>query len=678
MKLFFSSILFIAVVVSSKAAVDPDRPDFLKKLNEVRREIAREFHVANMNQLVWSPGIAREVADSDSELDLDYRRFELKSLNDTEEVFEKMKELAREAEESKGKGEYKNGLLEALNPELTEIGCSLREGFSGYVCCLSSSEELVLWKFDSSEGPATFCASTQYPINDLCVDSCNMFHLASLINEVRKKFAERYNVSIMHELRPDDVRGLETYSLDATPYHSMTIDICDYTIAEIESEIDEFVAMSETERSEYLKKPGWKLAELIFPTTDVFMCDFLKSDNHKLCFVGPRVSNYLWNPNPNHLNAPRTGCEEGFESFRDLCTFSIAGYRDFVLTNVNLYRMTVAKYHNIGNMLQLSWSKELEEISNSNESKFESMPDFQVKWRYGKGVGEDSNLFKWFFISLAKWTAYDTTKQDEFINQNSSTSLEFLEFLNPVQSQIGCSLNKVGIFDYMLTCVFGPHGHFERLEKQPKAIPGSTCPNDFHVKDGFCIRLGDSQEFLVDLNDFRRSHSEKNEIPKMQKIVWDKSLVKIAEKTDWSESQDPVVKDYRYVLLNDYRDIKKRLEKEILKLDTFSESELDEAFQFMSKTSLGLSELLDPQRNIIGCAYKDQRIAPGLLCILGPVQKDVKSPPKQKTTLPKKPEKTLTKKPESPAPESDESKTTRQPMSNFWSILFLLLASRIF
>ncbi|CAO4367690.1 unnamed protein product [Caenorhabditis nigoni] len=643
MKLFFSSILFIAVVVSSKAAVDPDRPDFLKKLNEVRREIAREFHVANMNQLVWSPGIAREVADSDSELDLDYRRFELKSLNDTEEVFEKMKELAREAEESKGKGEYKNGLLEALNPELTEIGCSLREGFSGYVCCLSSSEELVLWKFDSSEGPATFCASTQYPINDLCVDSCNMFHLASLINEVRKKFAERYNVSIMHELRPDDVRGLETYSLDATPYHSMTIDICDYTIAEIESEIDEFVAMSETERSEYLKKPGWKLAELIFPTTDVFMCDFLKSDNHKLCFVGPRVSNYLWNPNPNHLNAPRTGCEEGFESFRDLCTFSIAGYRDFVLTNVNLYRMTVAKYHNIGNMLQLSWNKELEEISNSNESKFESMPDFQVKWRYGKGEGDDSNLFGWLLISLAKWTVYNTTEQDEFINQNSSTSLEFLEFLNPIQSQIGCSLKNVDddSYYYSLTCAIGPHGHFERLENQTKALPGSNCPSSFHVKDGFCIQLGNSKEFLADLNDFRRSHSEMNEIPNMQKIVWDKSLVKVAEKTDWSESKNPVVKDYRYVLLNDYRDIKKQLEKEILKLEEFEESDLKEAIRLMSKTTLGLSELLDPQRNIIGCAYKDQPIAPGLLCILG------QASPKKKP-LPMK-------KPESPAPEPSES-----------------------
>ncbi|CAO4367680.1 unnamed protein product [Caenorhabditis nigoni] len=671
MKLIFSIILFTAVIVLSEAAEDPDRPypDFLKKLNDVRREIARELHVGNMNQLVWSSVIAISVADSEHDIGL-YRRFELKSLNDTEREFQKMKELAREAEESEGGDKYENGLLEALNPELTEIGCSLRKGFSGYVCCLYFSLGLDFWKFDSSDTPATSCGDTQVPINDLCVSSCKLQDFVPIIENVRRNFARRYNIPNMHELNLDALENLDAYSLDATPYHSMTIDVCDYTEAELESEIDEFVAMSETERDEYLKKPGLKLGEFIFPTSSTLMCNWISSEKHHLCFVGPRVSNYLWNPNPNPLNPPGTGCEEGFDEFLALCEFSVADYRDFVLTDVNWYRMTVAKYHNIGNMLQLSWSKELEEISNSNESKFESMPEFQVKWRYGKGEGVESNLFGWLLISLAKWTAYDTTAQDEFIKQNSATSLQFLEFLNPVQSQIGCSLKdslkKVDDYSsYSLTCVFGPHGHFERLENQKKALPGSNCPNDFHVKNGFCIQLGDSKKFLQNLNKFRQDHSEAYEIPNMQKIVWDKSLVKIAEKMVWSESKNPVVKDYRYVLLNDYRDIEKRLQEEIWKLNSLDDSDRENAFRIMSKTNLGLSELLDPQRNIIGCAYKDQPIAPGLLCILGPIQKDVKSPPKQKTL-----------KPESPEPS--ESKAPRQALSMFWKILLLLLASKLF
>ncbi|CAO4367688.1 unnamed protein product [Caenorhabditis nigoni] len=547
----------------------------------------------------------------------EFSHFEIKSLKDTKNEFDKMRSLAMKVIRKENKDKYKNGYLEALNPYQNEIGCSKRNGWSGYLCFLAPLSYLRFWGYDSDAIPGSDCPSDYYGTNSLCVFLGDPGFLLDRINNVRRKLARQYSISDMHQVRPrkelipvitDDFK--RNKRLDISPYHIFSLKHFNYTEKEIEKEIYGFLRMSETKKAEYWKKPGLKFAEFITPSLTTFSCEWILDVEKFLCIFGPRFSEYLWNMNLNPLEVPETRCPDGNLKDNGLC-YAYFGNQNGVLGNINSARNAAARVLKIGNMLKLTWDDKLAEIAKSDKWKSgEPIPGFRVNWRhvlFSRPDYEFQNIWS-FHIG---WMNKTSREQDQFITKNS---LEMLELLDPYQSKIGCDLT----IPRGARCVIGPHGDLKRYDKEPKINPLSKCPDGYHIKDGLCIQLGDSNEFLDHLNEFRRKYSVEHNITNMHQMIWEKDLVRVGERIDWSESKKPNVKDYRYVLLNDFRDIENRLKEQVAKLKTFTSSDLDNALQKWSKTSLGLSELLDPLQKFIGCAHKNQPIAPGILCILGP------------------------------------------------------------
>ncbi|PIC49299.1 hypothetical protein B9Z55_007953 [Caenorhabditis nigoni] len=143
------------------------------------------------------------------------------------------------------------------------------------------------------------------------------------------------------------------------------------------------------------------------------------------------------------------------------------------------------------------------------------------------------------------------------------------------------------------------------------------CPAHLLPKDGLCVDIGDPEEFLKNVNSFRKDHANSYNITDMHELIWNDDLKEIAKRATGSQSI-AVTKPYRYVLLHSYHLSEDRLKSEMAALKNLGSSKREVLFKKIKDLSLRISELAEPLQKFIGCAAKDQQKANGLLCVIGP------------------------------------------------------------
>ncbi|CAO4367674.1 unnamed protein product [Caenorhabditis nigoni] len=627
---FYSLSLWIIFIPFSFSDPPNLHSKFVNGINEERRSHAKKFRVPEFYELIYNPSL--EAAARSSDPDKLKRSFRTKSLDDVK-FLTGLNSAVNDYMKNKNLKEEDREKLEALLPLQKQIGCA-ESGSSGYRCVLAPETEFRLWSTGTSKGSG--CQNEYRNSDGLCVYVGLETTFASRLNNIRRKFANRLKIMEMFEVKFDsEIARLANQSEITHPFIKEAenqgfgfFQIPTYDIDEkaFEAEIKKFLHLSDADKNKALESSdGIPYGELISPSATIFGCQWDESQKCFQCFIGPRHSPYPILRNP--LQILGTACPAGFKNDKGLCIQDETNPKS-VLRIVNEARRTAAKAFEIGNMPELTWSEDLHQTvknwDGKNDSEIRNIWNLEkyVNWRYDSS--ERSTLqgrLAVFLINRKLNGPNGFTIPTVPPYKGSQGSIhedqEEMEYLNPAQTKIGCAyFTKSGAAKEQFACLFGPSGNFKRFDNS-KGPLGSKCPAHLLPKDGLCVDIGDPEEFLKNVNSFRKDHANSYNITDMHELIWNDDLKEIAKHATGSQSI-AVTKPYRYVLLHSYHLSEDRLKSEMAALKNLGSSKREILFKKIKDLSLRISELAEPLQKFIGCAAKDQKKADGLLCVIGP------------------------------------------------------------
>ncbi|PIC49309.1 hypothetical protein B9Z55_007961 [Caenorhabditis nigoni] len=645
--LFFPLLFFLFPYVLPKDAAKPYE-DFLEQLNEMRSKYAKNDRIYEMYRLVYNSSL-ESLASKPSDTVESKRSFWISTFDDPK-FFPKL-DFDVEAFPKFGldsnshivklpihpipqKDNYEN--LEAMVPLQRQIGCTEAHQHAGIRCYLSPETTFDLWPrpyYGSTEKPGKDC-KYPYVISDhLCTFVGVNTNFTSRLNNIRRKIAKSHKIMEMFEVKfdseiaslanPKELTRHAIYEAEKQGFGFFKIPTYDIDEKEFAAEIKNFLKLSDTARKTDMEKSnGIKYGEFISPSATIFGCQWDESQKCFQCIIGPRHSPYPILKNP--LKILGTDCPDGFKNDKGLC-IQDEEHPKSILRIVNQARRAAAKVFEIGNMTELTWSKDLhltvKNWDGKSSQEIQNIMDSEkyVKWRYDSP--ERATLQGKLSRFLIKWTQKSLPEKFSFFENGKD--FHEMEYLNPDQTKIGCALfTESGAEKQQLACLIGPNGKFDDQKlvnrRKENEWPGSKCPAHLKSKNGLCVNIGDREEFLKNVNSFRKDHANSYNITDMHELIWNNELEKIAQSTSWTRSEAPSTKPYRFVILEDYHLSKERLKSEMAALKNLGSSKREILFKKIHGSSLGISELVEPLQKFIGCAAKDQEKADVLLCVIGP------------------------------------------------------------
>ncbi|PIC49316.1 hypothetical protein B9Z55_007967 [Caenorhabditis nigoni] len=625
----FSFALWIFFIPFSFS--DPPNAQFMKELNDYRRDFAKKHGVPRCYELIYNSSLESLARSSE-------RFFHITSL-DNADFLKASKSIPPSRLNSKTL-EKSQGYLEALVPLQKQIGCLAAK--SGYYCVLAPETNYQLFEVSKTKLKAGSECENEYRNSDgLCVYIGWNTNFADRLNNIRRRIGKSHKIMEMLEVKfdskiaslanPSELTWNFINEAENQGFGYFKLPTYDIDEKEFAAEIKNFLKLDDNARkTEIEKSDGTKYGGFIFPSATIFGCQWDESQKCFQCFIGPRHSPYPILKSP--LKILGTDCPDGFENDKGLCIQDKTNPKS-VLQIVNEARRTAAKYLGIGNMPELTWSEDLHQTVKNWDGKssqeIQNVTDSEkyVKWRYDSS--ERATLQGRLAVFLINWRQKGPMwftkppKPTPYMGRTAtpkplSEDQQEMEYLNPVQTKIGCAhFKKSGAKKEQFACLFGPSGNFERFDYY-KSIPGSYCPANFKTKDGLCADIGDPEEFLKNVNSFRKDHANSYNITDMHELIWNAELEEIAKDTTWSYSDAPIAKPYRYVLLHNYQLSEQRLKSEMAALKNLETGKREILYKRIHGSSFGISELAEPLQKFIGCSYRDQDIANGLLCIIGP------------------------------------------------------------
>ncbi|CAO4367678.1 unnamed protein product [Caenorhabditis nigoni] len=593
---------------------------------------AKNDKIPEMYRLVYNPSLESIASQSPDSHEILKRSFLVKSVNDGGFITLLTKKI-RSLKKSENPVESNQGDLEALVPLQKQIGCAEAYGKSGYRCVLAPETDFKLWRRSHSSTAGSGCKNDYIVSDGLCVYVGLITTFADRLNNIRRKFANRLKIMEMFEVKFDsEIARLANQSEITHPFIREAekqgfgfFQIPTYDIDEkaFEADIKTFLHLSDTDKNKGLESSdGIPYGELISPSATIFGCQWNESQKCFQCFIGPRHSPYPILRNP--LQILGTACPAGFKNDKGLCIQDETNPKS-VLRIVNEVRKTAAKAFEIGNMPELTWSDDLHQIVKNWDGKssqeVQNVMDSEkyVKWRYDSS--ERATLQGRLAVFLInrklngpKGFTIPTVPPYKGSQGSIHEDQQEMEYLNPAQTKIGCAhFTKPGAAKEQFACLFGNNGN-----DNSKGTPGSKCPAHFKAKNGLCVDIGVPEEFLKNVNSFRKDHANSYNITDMHELIWNDELEKIAKDATWSQSIATDTKPYRFVVLHSYHLSEQRLKSEMAALKNLGSSKREILFEKIHDLSFGISELAEPLQKFIGCAAKDQEKADGLLCVIGP------------------------------------------------------------
>ncbi|CAO4367689.1 unnamed protein product [Caenorhabditis nigoni] len=472
--------------------------EFVENLNILRRKYSKKYNVPNMNQLIWTPELWKTAESLTwpntskwEDLNEKYRYTVVQSYRNPIEFLEELSEEDYELSEN-------HRDLEFMVPGQKMIGCSIKmENSKNFILCLIGPQgKYELWDQKSEKLPGSECSNGSKNEDGLCIPTEKIDYFGSKIdfldwiNDLRLQYADRYRIKNMHKLiwseELTEISNFLEFSNSRQNYSNYrTVILPSYSEFPkiLEFELNDFVRMSRVNRQQFLETSqnnfNLKSKEFLNPIQQFVGCSpkFLEQKSIIFCLIGNHGSFLNW----DFLEISK--CSKGFEKDENgICTprelekISFFGNFEYFLEDLNDLRRDLAWKFNISNMNFLIPSSELTEISENFDISNTTTPS----WRFAE-IPNFEGMIPKILEKLENW--------------NQTENPGFLEFLNPNQKFLGCSIRKIRNLDFPILCVIGNESEFELWNFPSNEIPGSNCSNGYEDFYGLCAPEGtkDSQ-----------------------------------------------------------------------------------------------------------------------------------------------------------------------------------------
>ncbi|PIC49318.1 hypothetical protein B9Z55_007968 [Caenorhabditis nigoni] len=472
--------------------------EFVENLNVLRKKYSKKYNVPDMNQLIWTPELWKTAealiwpnTSKWEDLNEKYRFTVVQSYRNPIEFLEELGEEDYEHSEN-------HRDLEFMIPGQKMIGCSIKmENSKNFILCLIGSQgNYKLWDPKSEKSPGSECSEGFKNEGGLCIPTEKIDYFGSKIdlldwiNDLRLQYADRYEIKNMHKLiwseELTEISNVLEYSNSRQNYSNYrTVILPSYSeFPEIlEFELIDFVRMSRENRQQFLENSqsnfNLKSTEFLNPIQQFVGCSpkFLEQKSIIFCLIGNHGSFLNW----DFLEISK--CSKGFEKDKNgICTprelekISFFGNFEYFLEDLNDLRRDLAWKFNISNMNFLIASSELTRISEN----FDFPSTTNTSWRFAE-IPNFEGMIPKILEKLENW--------------NQTENPGFLEFVNPNQKFLGCSIRKIRNLEFPILCVIGNESKFELWNSSSNEIPGSNCSIGYEDFYGLCAPEGtkDSQ-----------------------------------------------------------------------------------------------------------------------------------------------------------------------------------------
>ncbi|PIC49308.1 hypothetical protein B9Z55_007960 [Caenorhabditis nigoni] len=472
--------------------------EFVENLNVLRKKYSKKYNVPNMNQLIWTPELSKTAefltwpnTSKWEDLNEKYRFTVIQSYRNPIQFLEELNEEDYEHSE-------KHRDLELMVPRQKMIGCSIKmENSRNFILCLIGPQgNYKLWDQKSEKSPGSECSNGSKNEDGLCISTEKIDYLGSKtdfldwINDLRLQYADRYEIKNMHKLiwseELTEISNFLEFSNSRQNYSNYrTVILPSYSeFPEIlEFELIDFVRMSRENRQQFLENSqnnfNLKSTEFLNPIQQFVGCSpkFLEQKSIIFCLIGNHGSFLNW----DFLEISK--CSKGFEKDENgICTprnlekISFFGNFEYFLEDLNDLRRDLAWKFNVSNMNFLIASSELTGISENF--------DISNTTNHNLRSAEIPN-FEGMIPKLL----------EKLENRNQTENPGFLEFLNPNQKFLGCSIRKMRNLEFPILCVIGNESKLELWNSASNEIPGSNCSIGYEDFYGLCAPEGtkDSQ-----------------------------------------------------------------------------------------------------------------------------------------------------------------------------------------
>ncbi|EFO96172.1 hypothetical protein CRE_14477 [Caenorhabditis remanei] len=348
-----------------------------------------------------------------------------------------------------------------------------------------------------------------------------------------------------------------------------------------------------------------------------------------VCLVGTEGKFTFFDTSRKSKKLPGSECHKRYKNEGGLCVAkneteeSYHGYSQDIIDDVNRIRKKYSKQFNVPNMHQLIWSDDL--LKNlQNMAWNNGFMGARVTWRY---VQLDTYIETFIERELSNFFEKTDVEKRSFISTNSDTTLDSLEFLNPLQKFIACGQNSN---TPSLICLLGTEGKFTMFDSSGKSkeIPGSNCQKRYRNDSGVCVAIkpeeesyfGRQSDFMSDINQIRRRYAKEYRVPNMHALAWSNELAEILEPLNMTIVRAQAKKTWRYGALNTYDNTIYHIKADVTRFFEMNRTaKNDHIVKTLSdKDTMDRLEFLNPLQKTIACGRKEEEGVTYIICLLGP------------------------------------------------------------
>ncbi|KAF1767634.1 hypothetical protein GCK72_007593 [Caenorhabditis remanei] len=294
-----------------------------------------------------------------------------------------------------------------------------------------------------------------------------------------------------------------------------------------------------------------------------------------------------------------------------------------IIESVNQIREEYSKKFNVPNVHQLIWSEDLLKILKDMD-RDNGFKGACVTWRY---VHIDTSNKGSIKNELSTFFKKSDVEKRLFVRNNSDSTLDSLEFLNPLQKFIACSRNSN---THRFICLLGTEGKFTMFDYSHKSneIPGSNCQKRYKNDSGVCVAINSEEEsyfgrqsdFMSDINQIRRRYAKEYRVPNMHALTWSNELAEVLEPLRMDDVKAQAKKTWRYGALNTYDNTIYHIKADVTRFFEMNRTaKNDHIVKTLSdKDTMDRLEFLNPLQKTIACGRKEEEGVTYIICLLGP------------------------------------------------------------
>ncbi|EFO96281.1 hypothetical protein CRE_14620 [Caenorhabditis remanei] len=358
-----------------------------------------------------------------------------------------------------------------------------------------------------------------------------------------------------------------------------------------------------------------------------YATDFLKKNSRGNKESNSRRGSFtIFDSNGQSTSIPGSQCHKRYKNKDGLCVAknpeeeSYYGNVRHIFEDVNQIRKKYSKTYNVPNMYRLIWSEDLlKNLQNMNWNN--GFKRSCITWRY---VKLNSYIKPSIEPKLNTFFKKNPLDRRLFIRNSSATTLDSLEFLNPLQKFIACIRQSNAI---SFVCLLGTEGKFTMFDSsgQSKETPGSNCLKRYRNDNGICVAIKPEEEsyfgrqldFMSDINQIRRRYAKEYRVPNMHQLTWSNELVEVLDPLDITGVRAKAKKAWRYGALYTYDNTIYQIEKDVTFFFESNRTAKKDHIKTFVETAYRL-EFLNPLQKTIGCGRKEENGITYVICLLGP------------------------------------------------------------